>query len=106
MWDLVAATAAFTLIVAVGAAVAIAVTALPWLRAVEMAQSRQFSTARWGILSLAFSGCGLLLAALLARALPAGFAVLGLALCWAAPGVLWMLEPGQTMLGGRVGRHS
>ena len=105
MLDLVLATVSFSVLVALGAAFLAALTALPWLVALRMAERRGFSTGRWGTASLVVSASVLLGAYGLARLLPTGVAVAALGACWTVPGALWLLEAGQGRLGGRPGAH-
>ena len=106
MLDLVAAVAAFTLLVALGAAVLAALTAAPWFLAVQMAERRGFSLTRWGAVSLVASGIGLGAALALRNGkAPTVLALVALMLCWVAPGLLWLAEAGQVRVGGRTGRH-
>jgi hypothetical protein len=106
MGGLLVATVTFTLIVIVLLAVLVAVTVLPVFVALQMADARRFSNARWGAISLVTVALGLSVAYLLhkhdaSRVLVA----LPLVLTWAAPGALWLLETQQTSIGGRPGLH-
>jgi hypothetical protein len=106
MVGLLVATVTFTLIVVVILAVLVAVTVLPAYVAVQMAEARRFSTTRWFVLAAVTVLLGLAFAYVLhdhdrSRLLVA----LPLVLTWAAPAGLWLLEPGQTRIGGRAGLH-
>jgi hypothetical protein len=108
MVGLLVATVTFTLIVIVVVALLVAVTVVPAYIAVQMAETRRFSTTRWFGIASATIGLGLLGSYELhhhhhhvSRIL----VVLPLVLTWAAPAVLWLLEAGQVRLGGRAGAH-
>jgi hypothetical protein len=107
MLDLLVAAVLFTAIVAVLVAVGVAVTVAPMYVALDMADARRFSTGRWALVT----GVGIVVGvgytyvlhrshdlSLLVTALP-------LALTWAGPGLLWLLDAGQASLGGRAGTH-
>jgi hypothetical protein len=106
MIGLLVATVTFTLIVIVVLAVLVAVSVLPIYVAVQMAESRRFSTTRWfGVASVTVL-VGLAGGYLLHRHdLPRIVVLLPVALTWGAPIVLWLLESGQVRLGGRAGLH-
>lgn len=97
----------FSLAVAVGTALLVAVTVVPLYVALNMADGRGFSTARWFVVSGLLIAVGLGYAYLLHAhtKVPTPVALLPAVLTWAGPGLLWLLEPGQTRLGGRAGRH-
>ena len=107
MLDLLVATVLFTAIVAVGAAVAVAVTVAPLYVALEMADARRFSTGRWALVT----GVGVLVGVGYAYVLhhshdlPLLVTALPLAVTWVGPGLLWLLDARQVALGGRAGRH-
>ena len=106
MVGLLVATVTFTLIVALLVAVLAAVTVIPVFAAVQMAEARGFSTARW----FATSAVAVLIALACAYKLHQHdvsrlLVVLPLVISWAAPAVLWLLEPGQNRIGGRAGLH-
>jgi hypothetical protein len=106
MVALLVSTVTFTLIVVVLLAVLVAVTVVPAYVAVQMAETRRFSTTRWFVLA----GATILLALALAYVLhgqdrPRLVVALPLVASWAAPAVLWLLEPAQSRLGGRAGLH-
>lgn len=106
MVGLLVATVTFTLIVALLVAVLVAVTVLPVYVAVQMAETRRFSTTRW----FAVAGVMVAIGLLGAYKLHSGdvsrlLVVLPLVLTWGGPAVLWLLEPGQTRIGGRAGAH-
>lgn len=92
------------LVVLVAASVLAVLTALPFVLAVDLAERRSFSTARWGALQLALALLGLVVgwvalrhALLLALAVPL--------LCWAVPLVLLLLGPDDRAVGGYRGVH-
>lgn len=107
MLDLLASATAFTAIVAVLLFALAGLTVVPFVVACGMAERRGFSATRWGAVALVTAPLGLLAAyALVAKTgLPWPVGVLPVVLTWAAPGVLWLLEGTEQMLGGRAGRH-
>ena len=107
MIDLLLAAVAFPLILAVGLAALAAVTLAPFVVALQMAESRGFSTTRWGVVALLGSLLGLLLALVFFRSdrLPAPAALLPLTFTWAGPGLLWLLTGTEELVGGRAGAH-
>ena len=106
MLGMLVTTVTFTLIVIVVLAVLVAVTVLPTYVAVQMAETRRFSTTRWfGVAAVTVLG-GLLCSYVLHRhGVSRVVVVVPLILTWAAPMLLWLLEPGQAKLGGRAGAH-
>ena len=106
MVGLLVATVTFTLIVVIAVALLVAVTVVPMFATLQMADARRFSTFRWGAVSAVTVLVGLGTAYLLHQHHAARvISVLPLVLTWAAPAVLWLLEEGQTRLGGRAGLH-
>lgn len=107
MLELLASATAFTAIVSVLLLALVGLTVVPFVAAVGMAEQRGFSPTRWGAVALVTAPLGLLAAyALVTRTgLPWMVGVLPVALTWAAPAVLWLLEGTQQRLGGRAGRH-
>lgn len=107
MTDLVLAAVAFPLIVAAGLAVLAALTLAPFVVALQMADARSFSATRWGVVALAGSVLGLLLALVFSRSdrIPSLAALLPLTFTWAGPGLLWMLTGSEQLVGGRAGAH-
>ena len=107
MLDLLLAAVVFPLLVALGLALLAAVTLVPFVVALQMADSRRFSTTRWGAVALAASGVGLLLALVFYRSdsVPSAAALLPLILTWAGPGALWLLTGEEAVVGGRAGAH-
>ena len=97
----------FPLIVALVLALLSAVTLVPFVLALRMADDRCFSTTRWGAVALAGSAVGLLLALVLHRSdrVPDLAALLPLILTWTGPGALWLLTGEEAGLGGRAGAH-
>lgn len=107
MLDLLLAAVAFPLIVAVGLVLLAAVTLAPFVVALQMAETRAFSTTRWGAFALVACGLGLLLALVFYRSdsVPSAAALLPLVLTWAGPGALWLLTGEEAAIGGRAGAH-
>jgi hypothetical protein len=96
----------FTVIVAVLVAFLVAVTVLPVYVAVEMADTRRFSTMRWFVISAAGVLVGLAAAYDLHRHDVSRLLVLlPVVLTWATPAGLWLLAAGQSRIGGRAGLH-
>ena len=92
------------LAVLVLAVVAVGCTAVPFVVAVDMAERRRFSAARWGGTQLVV----LVLAALVGYVGLKHTALLlvpAVLLCWLTPLVLWMLSSGETRIGGTQGAH-
>src|SRR3712207_852174 len=103
MVGLLVATVTFTLVVVVVLAVLVAITVVPLYAAVQMAETRRFSTTRWFGIGVTTVLVGLLLAYVLHdHDVSRLVVVLPLALTWAAPGALWLLEPSQVRVGGRA----
>ena len=101
MLDAVVAALVVALLVALALAVLYAVTVVPFLVTVDLAERRGGSTGRWAGLALAavLAGVGLAAAGLLA-----GRPVLVLALVLGfAPAAVLVLRP--ELLGGPAGRH-
>lgn len=107
MLDLLLAAVTFPLVVAVVLALLSAVTLVPFVLALQMAEQRAFSTARWGVVALVGSLVGLLLALVFFRSdrIPAPAALLPLTFTWAGPGLLWLLTGDESRVGGRAGAH-
>lgn len=107
MIGLLVTTVTFTLIVVLSLAVLVGLTVLPVFVTLQMADARRFSTVRWFAFSVVTVLAGLGYAALLHKhgSVPRPVTVLPLLLCWAGPGALWLLDEGQTRVGGRAGRH-
>lgn len=107
MIDLLLAAVAFPLVLAVGLAALAAMTLAPFVVALQMAESRSFSTTRWGLVALTGSVVGLLLALVFYRSdrIPGPAALLPLTFTWAGPGLLWLLTGSEALVGGRAGAH-
>ena len=107
MLDLLLAVVVFPLIVAVLLAALAAVTLVPFVVALQMADARAFSTTRWGAIALAGSLVGLALALLFYRSdsVPSAPALLPLLVTWLGPGLLWLLNGEEALVGGRAGAH-
>ena len=99
-------TVSFTVLLFVVVAVGVGLVVAPFVVALHMAESRRFSTLRWGAVALGGSAAGALLTLLLWRRpeLPTVVALIPLVLTWLGPTTLWVLEEGQSV-GGRPGRH-
>lgn len=106
MVDLLLATVSLALIVVVVGAAALAVTVVPFVRTVDMAEHRRLSTARAGAFALGTILLGLLGALVVHRGdRPTVLVLVPLLLTWAGPLAYSLLEPGQVRLGGRPGVH-
>ena len=106
MVGLLVATVTFTLIVVIVLALLVVVTVVPLFLTLQMAEGRRFSTFRWGAASAVTVLAGLGWAYLLHKHDVARVVtVLPLALTWAGPAALWLLEERQVRLGGRAGQH-
>ena len=107
MIDLLLAAVTLPLIVAVALALLAGVTLVPFVLALQMAETRAFSTTRWGVVALAGSVVGLLLALAFYRSdrVPDVTALLPLTFTWAGPGLLWLLTGEEVAVGGRSGAH-
>ena len=105
MGDLLLALLSLALIVALACVVLVLLGLAPYLRGVDMAERRGFSTLRWGAVSAAGPALGLLLAFWVHRGHHDGVLyVPALLLTWAVPAVLSLLAPGQ-LVGGAQGAH-
>ena len=107
MLDLLLAAVVAPLILALALALLAALTLVPFVVALQMADARGFSTTRWGAVALAGSLLGLALALLVLRSdrLPDLLMVVPLGLTWLGPGCLWLLTPEDVAIGGRAGAH-
>ena len=107
MIDLLLAALGFPLLVALALALLAAVTLVPFVVALRMADERAFSTTRWGAFALVASAIGLLLALHVLRSdRVTGLAtLLPLVITWAGPGALWLLSGEEAGVGGRAGAH-
>ncbi len=106
MVDLVLATLTLALIVVVVGAAGLALTVVPFVRTVDMAEQRGLSTARAGAFALALIALGLLGALVVYRGdRPTALLLVPLVLTWAGPLAMSLLERGQTRLAGRAGEH-
>ena len=104
MLDLLASTAALTVVLALGALAATGVTVLPFVVAGDLAERRRLSVPRAGALALVGVGAGLLGVLVVLRGdLPPVYALVPLPLCWAVPAALLLVRPGR--VGGRRGLH-
>lgn len=105
MVDLLLSLLALALLVALVCVVLVLLGLAPYLRGVDMAERRGFSTLRWGAVSAAGPGLGLLLGLWVHRGHhDAVLYVPALLLTWSVPAVLSLLVPGQ-LIGGRQGAH-
>ena len=107
MLDLLLAVVATAVLVALALLLLSAVTLAPFVVGLQLAEARRFSTARWGVLTLAGVGVALLLALVLVRGdrVATPVALLPLLLAWGGPATLWSLAENNTGLGGRAGHH-
>lgn len=107
MTDLLVSTVAFTLVVAVLTAGLVLVTVGPLYLALQLADRRGFSPARWTVISAVGVVAGLFAAYALHKreSAPSYAVVLALLLTYLGPFVLLTLTPAQQALGGRAGRH-
>ena len=107
MVSLLVTVAGATLIAVALLVALVLVTVAPLYVTLQMAGSRRFSPARWTVFSVVASLAALAYAYLLHAhsSLPTPVGLLPLALAWAGPGMLWLLEPKQHRIGGRAGRH-
>ena len=107
MLDLLLAAITFPLIIAVGLALLAAVTLVPFVLALQMAQRRAFSPTRWGAVALVGSLLGLAFMLFLYRSeRVSGIAVLlPITFTWAGPAALWLLSGEEAVVGGRSGAH-
>jgi predicted membrane protein len=105
--DLLLAAIGFPLLVAVALALLAALTLVPFVVALRMADERAFSTTRWGAVALAGSLLGLLLALAFYRSdrIPSLATLLPLVLTWTGPAALWLLNGQEAAAGGRAGAH-
>ena len=105
MGDLLLALLSLALIVALGCVVLVLLGLAPYLRGVDMAERRGFSTLRWGAVSAAGPALGFLLVLWVRRGDHDGVLYLpALLLTWSVPAALSLLAPGQ-LVGGRQGAH-
>ncbi len=105
MADLLLSLLSLALIVALGGVVLVLLGLAPYLRGVDMAERRGFSTLRWGAVSAAGPVLGFLLALWVHRGDHDGALYApALLLTWAVPAVLSLLAPGQ-LVGGSQGAH-
>ena len=106
MTDALLATGAALLLAAVMLAVLGALTLVPFVVTVGLAERRSCGTARWGMVSAACSSVGLGAAVVALRhGLGLPVAALGAAATWAAPLALLLLGSGGGRLAGVRGRH-
>ena len=106
MVDLLVATVAFVVVAAVLLLALVVVTVLPLYVALQMADSRRFSTARWAAVSAVGILGGLGYAYVLHRGdSPKLLPLLPLILTWVGPAALFLLDGAQARVGGRAGRH-
>ena len=105
MLDTFPAAAVFALVVAAGLAVLYALTVVPVVLALSMAERRDFPEGRWAAVAVLGVLVALALALGLRRAdVGAVLQVVPLGAAFLGPALLWVLEPGQR-IGGRAGRH-
>lgn len=105
MIDYLLAAAVFTLAVAVGLLVLVAVTVVPFVLALQVADRRGLAVARWGTLTLGAVLLALAGAFLVRRSsLPTVVKLGPLAFGYVGPALAALISPGST-LAGRPGRH-
>jgi len=104
--DLLLATVVGTLLVAVGLAVLYALTVVPFVWTLSLAEKRHFASGRWGVLAVVGIGLGLLGAYGIHRSggQPLLLTLLPLLLTFLGPIGLW-LTSGEERVGGRAGAH-
>jgi hypothetical protein len=104
--DLLLSVLAAAALVALGLAALAAVTLAPFVVALQAADARHRSAARWGAAALAGSGAALAAAlVLLVTGAPAALAALAAAaLAWTVPAVLWRSGPGARPVGAHQQR--
>ncbi|MFN2523779.1 MAG: hypothetical protein ABR614_10785 [Mycobacteriales bacterium] len=106
MVDVLVATVAFVVVATVLLAGLVLVTVAPLYVALQMADTRRFSTARWAVVAGFAVVVGLGAAYVLrSHDVPKLVPLVPLALTWTGPLLLWLLDPSQTRLGGRAGLH-
>lgn len=105
MGDLLLALLSLALIVVLGCVALVLLGVTPYLRGIDMAERRGFSTLRWGAFSAGGPAVGFLLAYWVHHGHHDGVLyVPALLLTWAVPAVLSLLAPGQ-WIGGAQGAH-
>ena len=105
MADLLLSLLSLVLIVVLCAVLLVLLGLVPYLRGVDMAERRGFSTLRWGAVSAAGPALALVLALLVHQGHHDGVLyVPALLFTWAVPAVLSLLAPGQ-LVGGTQGAH-
>ncbi|MCU1673052.1 MAG: hypothetical protein JWN77_1165 [Frankiales bacterium] len=106
MVDVLVATVAFVVVLAVLLVGLVLVTVAPVYAALQMAETRGFSTFRWALVSAAAVLVGLGAAYVLrGHDVPKLLPLLPLVLTWTGSLLLWLLDASQTRLGGRAGLH-
>jgi multisubunit Na+/H+ antiporter MnhG subunit len=105
MADLLLSVLSLALIVVLACVALVLLGLAPYLRGIDMAERRDFSTLRWGAVSAAGPVLGLLLALWVDRGHHDGVLyVPALLLTWTVPAALSLLAPGQ-LVGGVQGAH-
>ena len=106
MIDVLVSTVAFSVVVAVLLVLAVLVVVAPVYMSLQMADTRRFSTTRWGAISLALVLVALVAAYAVHKAdVPKLVPLLPLLLAWGGPGILWLLDEESHRIGGRAGAH-
>jgi hypothetical protein len=85
--------------------VGVGVVVVPFVLALDMAERRQFSTARAGAACLLLAGGCLLLSYVAVKDHHGAYLVPAVLLGWAGPALLALLSPSQRGLGGVQGAH-
>ena len=106
MLDLLASTAAVTIVLVLVGLAGLALTVLPFVSATRTAERSGRSAARAGSVTVLAVAAGLAGSSLVLRGdLPAAAALLPLLLCWVVPAAVALPGVGGTRLGGRRGLH-
>jgi hypothetical protein len=106
MVDVLVATVAFVVVLALVLVGLVLVTVAPLYVALQMAESCGFSTFRWALVAGFAVLVGLGAAYVLhGHDVPKLLPALPLALTWTGPLLLWLLDASQTQIGGRAGLH-
>jgi hypothetical protein len=106
--DLVVSFVIVVVLLAVVLAGLVAITVVPAVLTVQLAERRGFDLFRWGCVGTSFALVGTALAVLAGAgktSAPAWSAVIPLALTWAGPFLVSQVARGDEALGGRPGAH-
>ena len=107
MLDLIKAAAVLVPLVALALALLLAVSVLPYITTLWLAERHRVSASRWGSLALVTIVGALVVTAYLVLRTDQRLLVAlpPLVFCWLAPGALLLLGDEASTLGGRVGQH-